>query len=241
MNRAADAVDTTRFANGVLALTVRPHCRTYTATTPKQNRKATSMKSRLIPGAFLTAAVSLLAFAQPAGAATTVTVQTAYGSKATPNGSAVLTRTGNTVTVAITLQSGSTFSGAVNDLQICASLTAFTSKVNPPACPLQPAPQFTETGSSATETVTLPNTFTGQTAYFQVHLNTIDNGVPNTTEANPVPGSDPLYGNVTVPSDAPGTTVPVGAVGGLGVAGLAATGLVVAQRRSRRGKSSAAA
>jgi hypothetical protein len=187
----------------------------------------------------LTAAASVVAvagLATPALASSTIPIgfQSSGGQGWTQNGTATITRSGSSVTVAISLNAGSAFSGAAGDLQICASTQAFTSKVNMTSCNAMPSGQFsqyTESGSTATETITLGTGFSG-VAYLQIHLNTIDNTVANTSEVNPVDNSTPLYGNVAVNPD--GTEVPVGAIGAIGLAAIVGLAFVVLQRRRRR-------
>lgn len=191
-----------------------------------------------IAGAGLSAlgasAFGLVAVAGPASADTN-NWTIAYHSNDGPvaNGTATVMRTGDTVVVKITLDSQSTFNGEVSpNLQICASTTAFTSKVaGKDGCTSTTNGEwfsYTESGSSADVKFSLDSAYNNETGYLQIHLNTLDNGVANTSMVNPTDDSTPIYGNVKT------TPLPVTAVGALGIAAGVGGVFVAMQRRRRR-------
>jgi len=139
------------------------------------------------------------------------TFQMGYGNVhgVTYNGTATVSRSGSQVATTISFGGGSAFDASSTNFQICASTSAFTSKVAGQAnCGGTPNGTwwgFTETAGAktATETITLPNAFLSKNAYLQLHVTSNDGGTVNTSMVNPVQAT-PLYGNVDVPqSDVP--------------------------------------
>lgn len=189
-------------------------------------------------GALSVAGVVGLGFASPAFA-DTATWPISYHTNPglVQVGTATVIRNGNHVEVQISLNSGDSFAGTSNDLQICASTAAFTARVDGTSgCAGVPNGQFqqyTETGQTADVQFDLGSAFNGGPAYLQIHLNTIDNGVANTSMVNAPNDNQPIYGNV--PTD----PLPVAAIGAVGLAGGLGGVLFFMQRR--RSKANAVA
>ena len=182
-----------------------------------------------IAGSSMAMAASLLA-ATPASADTN-TYTVAYGAQNTANGTSTVDRTNNDVVITVNFSSGSTFGSVSPNVQICASTTAFTSRVNPSQCLGTPHGEyfsFNGTGSGGTFSLTLGAPFTSTVGYLQIHFNTLDNGVANTSYVDPHLNSVPTYDNV--PTD----PLPVEAAGALGLAAVAGGTLAFMQRRKRR-------
>jgi MYXO-CTERM domain-containing protein len=163
--------------------------------------------------------------AGPASATTatrTVTSPIKTGSDAKTVGTATFTRTLNndgTTTVTVVGQVGD----GIKESHLCYSDTGpFTSRVSPGSCPLGQG----DTGTSVTYSVSFPASDASKPLYFQFHL--VSKG--NTAYAGWHSGS-PFYGNVQVDPAEAGTPVPVGTVGGIGLAAVAGVALLVGLRR----------
>ena len=153
------------------------------------------------------------------GSSVTVTSPIQAGSDAQTVGSATFTRTvaadgTSAVTVHAAVPEG------IQESSLCWATEPFTSRVAPGQCPLSQG----KTGSTVDYQVSSSST---GTLYFQLHVAT-EGG--DTAYAGWQPGK-PFYGNVAVDAPSVSTSVPVGAFGGLGVAGLAGVALIRANRR----------
>ncbi|MBV8385230.1 MAG: hypothetical protein JO155_00415 [Acidimicrobiia bacterium] len=182
------------------------------------------MKRFALVGAVVVAALGVGAGASPAFAdsspTVTVTSPIQSGADAQTVGSATFTRAAQSdgssvVTVAASVP------GGISESHLCYSTQPFTSRVPPGQCPLSQG----NTGSTAT--YQLSSSATG-TLYFQLHV--VTSG--NTAYAGWQSGK-PFYGNVAVDAPAASTSVPVGTLGGLGVALLAGMALLWTTRRAR--------
>jgi lysozyme family protein len=155
----------------------------------------------------------------------------------TQDGTVTISGAGLVYTVTVNLSAGTTFSTVSTPaLQICASTAAFTSKVAGNANCTGTADgvfdSYSVTGSSATESVTLPSAFNNLNAYFEVLSDTNDSGVENTSAACPI-SATPLYGSCSVPFVAV-STPSGGVIGIISAAALAAGGLTYVTFRRRR-------
>jgi hypothetical protein len=152
----------------------------------------------------------------------TVTSPIASGSDDQNIGTATFTRTLNddgTTTVKVVGQ----VSDGISESHLCYSDTGpFTSRISPGQCPLSQG----STGTSVTYTVNFPTSDASKALYFQFHL--VSKG--NTAYAGWHSGK-PFYGNVQVDPAEAGTSVPVGTVGGIGIAAIAGVALLVGLRR----------
>jgi hypothetical protein len=164
-------------------------------------------------------------FGGPASATSatrTVTSPIATGSKGDNIGTATFTRTLNsdgTTTVTIVGQ----VSDGISESHLCYSDTGpFTGRISPGQCPLGQG----STGTSVTYTVNFATADASKALYFQFHL--VSKG--NTAYAGWQSGK-PFYGNVEVDPAEAGTPVPVGTVGGIGMAAVAGAALLVGLRR----------
>ena len=188
------------------------------------------------------AVFSVGAVVAPSAGATSLTTfpaPTVYGnaSHQTQDGTVTISGAGLVYTVTVNLSAGTTFS-TVNTpaLQICASTSAFTSKAAGNANCTGTANgvfnSYSVTGSSATESVTLPSAFNNVNAYFEVLSDTNDSGVENTSAGCPI-SATPLYGSCSVPFVAVDTPSG-GVIGIISAAALAAGGFTYVTIRRRR-------
>ena len=177
-----------------------------------------------------TAAVALLgagvviAGASPAFATNPTNVVTSdisAGSDAVVVGQATFTRTLNddgTTTVQVV----GNVPGGIKESELCyTDAGPYTSRVSPGQCQLSQG----KTGTSVTYTVGFPASDASKSLYFQFHIDNGDTAFAGWHDGNP------FYGNVEVQPAESGTSVPVGTVGGLGLAGVMGIGLVLALRR----------
>ena len=175
---------------------------------------------RLLHSLLLAVGLLVASAPAPAHADTTVTTTVAANSTGDVIGSATFTRTasGGTDTLRIHLS----VSAGISESHVCLSSQPFTSRVNPGSCPYS----LGATGTTADYTIDLGSAYEGQPVYAQVHV--VSKGA--TAYAGWHAGS-PFYGNVEVRADLPGTTVPVGMAGSLGLALLLAVSLLLAHRQ----------
>jgi MYXO-CTERM domain-containing protein len=152
----------------------------------------------------------------------TVTSPISAGNNADKIGTATFTRTLNsdgTTTVTVVGQ----VSDGIKESHLCYSDTGpFTSRVSAGQCPVGQG----NTGTSVSYTVNFPASDASKPLYFQFHV--VSKG--NTAYAGWHSGS-PFYGNVQVDPAEAGTPVPVGTVGGIGLAAVAGVALLVGLRR----------
>ena len=183
-------------------------------------------------GAMSMVGVVGLGFATPAFADTnTWPIEYHSVPVATKIGTATVVRAANVVDVKIAMTATNTFTSTSPNLIICASTSPFTTKVNPSSCstsggtPNGDLMQYTESGATANVSFTLPAAFDNVAAYLQIHLNTLDCDVANTSMVNPPNDNTPLYGNVAT------DPLPIAAAGALGLAGALGGVLFFLQRR----------
>ena len=136
-------------------------------------------------------------------------------------GQATFTRTLNSDGTT-TVQVVGNVDGSIKESQLCYQDSGpYTSRVNPGSCQLSQG----KTGSSVTYTVNFPASEESKTIYFQFHLDIGDTAFAGWQDGNP------FYGNVAVAPAESGTSVPVGTVGGIGLAAVLAAALAVGLRR----------
>ena len=165
--------------------------------------------------------VTLLAVAAPAVAAASVPIQ--IGSTGQTIGSATFTRTqqsDGTESIAMSLDvtgSGTT----LDEVHVCVGTTPFTDRIPPGQC------RFGFTGLSGTtftRTLDLGRDHVGRPVCLQAHLavHRADGVTTDTGYAGWIAGK-PFFGSLCL--EPGGTSVPVGAVGLLGLSGLLAAGI----------------
>ena len=169
---------------------------------------------------------AVLGAAAPAFAAnpTTTSADIGAGSAGTRIGNSTFTRTllanGDTQ---ISITSVFDDSGTrVKESQLCYQTSGpYTSRVSSGQCELQQR-------GSADYTFTIPASagMTAQTIYFQLHIDVGDTAFAGWTKSG-----NEWFGNVAVEPAEAGTSVPVGTVGGIGLAAALGLGLVLAVRR----------
>ena len=181
----------------------------------------------------LTLLLGTTAGVQPAAASTTTTASDASpvvvtspikaGSDAVTVGQATFTRT-NSSSTNTTVQVHGSVPGGIIESHLCYGTAPFTKRVPPGQCQLSQG----NTGTSVDYSVPVSGGDAGRTLYFQFHVVTGS----DTAYAGWQSGS-PFYGNVAVAAPAGSTSVPVGALGGIGLAGLVAVVFLASNRRSR--------
>lgn len=191
-----------------------------------------SIVTRAALAAAVGAGAVTVAIAGPASAATecsqtgaTVTCAVQTGNDGRDVGQATFTRTTNadgTTSVAV---HGAVPDG-ISESQLCYQDTGpYTSRVSPGQCPLSQG----NTGTTVDYTVNFPTGDTAKALYFQFHV--VTKG--DTAFAGWRNDSSPFYGNAEVDAAGGSTSVPVGTVGGLGLALALGAGLAVGLRRRR--------
>jgi hypothetical protein len=194
-----------------------------------------SRLSSLVGRTAVLATVIVAAGVQPALAATTttdpssdpppvvVTSPIQDGADAITVGQATFTRTSTSSTDTTVHVHGSVPDG-IKASDLCYDTKPFTGRVSPGSCPVSQG----NTGTSVDYTVLVTGPAASGTLYFQFHLVVGS----DTAYAGWQPGS-PFYGNVAVAAPGDSTPVPVGTLGGVGLAGLVAVVFFASNRRSR--------